>query len=179
MGYSGTHPVRRAGGRLALDFLNTADWTADGAVAHEKLETLADLTVWLRAVGLPDAGAPGSVAEIHAFREQLRTLFTSGHADPPDVSNLIAAIAPVCAAPATPLPSQPLLTQVAYSALALLGDATERARIKMCPANDCGWLFLDETKNGRRKWCLMETCGNRAKAARNYRKRQAGTTQEK
>ena len=178
MGYSGTHPVRRAGGRLALDFLNTADWTADGTVAHEKLETLADLNVWLHAVGLPDAGAPDTIAEVRAFRKTLRRLFMSDHGAAPDVSGLIAAIAPVCAAPATPLPSQPLLTQVAYSALALLGDVTEHARIKMCPANDCGWLFLDETKNGRRKWCLMETCGNRAKAARNYKKRQAGTAQQ-
>jgi predicted RNA-binding Zn ribbon-like protein len=27
-------------------------------------------------------------------------------------------------------------------------------------------VFFDGTKNGRRRWCDMGTCGNRAKAAR-------------
>jgi predicted RNA-binding Zn ribbon-like protein len=31
-------------------------------------------------------------------------------------------------------------------------------------------VFFDSTKNGRRRWCDMSTCGNRAKAAR-HRKR--------
>ncbi len=35
-------------------------------------------------------------------------------------------------------------------------------RIRECPK--CGWLFYDVSKNGRRKWCSMETCGSRAKA---------------
>ena len=38
--------------------------------------------------------------------------------------------------------------------------------VKVCPGADCGRLFIDETKNGRRKWCSMESCGNRAKASR-------------
>jgi predicted RNA-binding Zn ribbon-like protein len=39
-------------------------------------------------------------------------------------------------------------------------------RLKQCPA--CGWLFLDSSKNMSRRWCSMETCGNRAKARRFY-----------
>ncbi len=30
----------------------------------------------------------------------------------------------------------------------------------------CGWLFLDTSKNGRRRWCDMHACGNLAKAHR-------------
>ena len=42
-------------------------------------------------------------------------------------------------------------------------------RIRECPGDGtCGWLFLDTTKNGSRKWCEMRTCGNRAKARRYY-----------
>lgn len=32
----------------------------------------------------------------------------------------------------------------------------------------CGWLFLDITKNGRRRWCSMEECGSAAKAKEYY-----------
>ena len=39
-------------------------------------------------------------------------------------------------------------------------------RIKECPK--CGWLFFDSSKNGKRKWCSMETCGSRAKATEWY-----------
>jgi predicted RNA-binding Zn ribbon-like protein len=44
-------------------------------------------------------------------------------------------------------------------------------RVRMCEATDgCGWLFYDETRNGRRRWCSMKDCGNRAKARRHYAK---------
>lgn len=36
--------------------------------------------------------------------------------------------------------------------------------VRACPGSGCGWLFLD--RRGRRQWCTMETCGNRAKARR-------------
>jgi len=39
-------------------------------------------------------------------------------------------------------------------------------RIKECPK--CGWLFYDTSKNGRRKWCSMITCGSQAKAIEWY-----------
>ncbi|MGE3276702.1 MAG: CGNR zinc finger domain-containing protein [Vicinamibacterales bacterium] len=39
-------------------------------------------------------------------------------------------------------------------------------RIKACDAADCGWWFLDDTKNGRRRWCDMKICGNREKVRR-------------
>jgi len=42
------------------------------------------------------------------------------------------------------------------------------ARIRECGAPDCNWLFLDHSRGGRRKWCDMSTCGNRAKARRYY-----------
>ena len=35
-------------------------------------------------------------------------------------------------------------------------------------AEDCGWLFLDTSRSGRRRWCSMQSCGNRAKARRFY-----------
>lgn len=39
-------------------------------------------------------------------------------------------------------------------------------RIKACP--NCGWLFLDTTKNGKRRWCSMKSCGSSVKALEWY-----------
>lgn len=58
-----------------------------------------------------------------------------------------------------------LLGPIAWSAIDLLAKAPFE-RIKQCPAHDCGWLFLDTSKNNSRRWCDMATCGNRSKATR-------------
>lgn len=34
----------------------------------------------------------------------------------------------------------------------------------------CGYLFIDTSRNQSRRWCSMESCGNRAKAQRHYHK---------
>ena len=44
--------------------------------------------------------------------------------------------------------------------------ASELARVRRCADPRCSRVFLDTTKNARRRWCAMATCGNRAKAAR-------------
>lgn len=42
-------------------------------------------------------------------------------------------------------------------------------RLKLCPS--CGWLFIDLSKNGQRRWCSMNSCGARDKMRR-YHQRQ-------
>ena len=61
------------------------------------------------------------------------------------------------------------LWQLANAAIDFLTHQ-DLTRLRICAADDCGWIFLDETRNRSRKWCDMATCGNRAKAAR-YRGR--------
>jgi|SRR5688572_29457985 predicted RNA-binding Zn ribbon-like protein len=39
-------------------------------------------------------------------------------------------------------------------------------RLRICAADDCRWRFTDHSPAGRRRWCDMRTCGNRAKVAR-------------
>jgi predicted RNA-binding Zn ribbon-like protein len=56
----------------------------------------------------------------------------------------------------------PLLA-AAWSAMQLLTSEDVRF-VRACPGSGCGWLFLD--RRGRRQWCTMQTCGNRAKARR-------------
>jgi predicted RNA-binding Zn ribbon-like protein len=44
-------------------------------------------------------------------------------------------------------------------------------RVKKCPGDGtCGWLFLDTSRSGTRRWCDMRTCGNREKARSHYRR---------
>lgn len=42
----------------------------------------------------------------------------------------------------------------------------ELGRVRRCADPRCTRVFVDDTRNGRRRWCEMATCGNRAKAAR-------------
>jgi predicted RNA-binding Zn ribbon-like protein len=56
------------------------------------------------------------------------------------------------------------LGMLALEAAQLLADPEERARLRRCEG--CGEIFLDRSPAGRRRWCSMATCGNRAKARR-------------
>ena len=80
------------------------------------------------------------------------------------------AAPPVAALPLVVALAQ--LVPVARSAARLLSSA-DPARLRQCAAEDCVAWFLDTSKGGRRRWCSMERCGNRAKAARHRRKRGA------
>jgi len=43
-------------------------------------------------------------------------------------------------------------------------DSGQGEQVSACPGEGCGWLFLNES--GRRRWCIMAICGNRAKVRR-------------
>lgn len=44
-------------------------------------------------------------------------------------------------------------------------------RLRVCANDACQWVFFDSSPGGRRKWCDMGTCGNRAKVARHRARR--------
>ena len=58
-----------------------------------------------------------------------------------------------------------MLWPIALSAAELFGSR-DLAQLKQCPGADCGWLFLDITRNHSRQWCEMSVCGNLAKVRR-------------
>jgi predicted RNA-binding Zn ribbon-like protein len=60
------------------------------------------------------------------------------------------------------------LWPVAHSAGELLLSGPLE-RVGECPS--CGWLFVDTSRNGTRRWCSMATCGSRDKMARYHRRR--------
>lgn len=62
-----------------------------------------------------------------------------------------------------------IIGAIARSAADLLTSG-ELERVKVCDAHDCGWFFVDVSRNKSRRWCDMAGCGNRDKARR-YRER--------
>ncbi|MDB5983337.1 MAG: hypothetical protein JWQ69_4352 [Pseudomonas sp.] len=56
-----------------------------------------------------------------------------------------------------------LMGRLAVQATALI-TSPDLARLKVCSTLACDWLFLDTSKNGRRRWCQMNICGSREKA---------------
>lgn len=75
---------------------------------------------------------------------------------------------PLAEAPSVPW----LLAPVLWSAADLLAGEEHR-RLRACANEECRWLFLDESRNGTRRWCDMNACGNRAKARRHYERTKA------
>jgi len=52
-----------------------------------------------------------------------------------------------------------------FESLGLLAEL-DVDRTRACRGDQCGWLFIDSSKSGRRVWCDMATCGNSAKSKR-------------
>ena len=179
----------RISGHPALDFCNTwAGWDGKGAV--EYLAEYEHLAVWGGFVGIlrPDqvqvlrrrarasAPAASSVLErARAFRANLYAVLRDPASAPawPAVADQVAAAAQtlnlhradesirweIAAAADLSTP----LAAAAWSAGELLTSPALH-RVRTCAGTGCGWLFLDPT--GRRRWCVMATCGNREKARR-------------
>jgi predicted RNA-binding Zn ribbon-like protein len=121
------------------------------------------------------------------LRETIHRCFAAtaaGHE--PDETDLAALNAALASAPArrqvrpggweveAPEPSVGLLlAPVLWSAADLL-VGRQLPRVRQCANPACGWLFLDDSKSGNRRWCSMSACGNRAKAHRHYQRQKAG-----
>jgi predicted RNA-binding Zn ribbon-like protein len=71
-----------------------------------------------------------------------------------------------------------LLWPIAVDAWDVLTGPTLE-RVHECPGDggQCGWLFLDASRSGTRRWCDMRTCGNRAKVRTHYLSHSAGPGQ--
>jgi predicted RNA-binding Zn ribbon-like protein len=59
-------------------------------------------------------------------------------------------------------------------ATAQLLASPEVAQLRVCEGVDCGWIYLDHSRNGLRRWCEMQTCGTREKSRRRAERQKAG-----
>ena len=66
---------------------------------------------------------------------------------------------------------QPLATLSLATAELLVAERV--TQVRRCP--NCGWFFLDTSRNGKRRWCSMEVCGSKMKSRRQYERRKATT----
>jgi predicted RNA-binding Zn ribbon-like protein len=180
----------RLGNHVALDFCNTlAGWGEAAPV--EYLPDYSHLVVWARDAGLLLTGPAGLLlraarrepAAASAVLERARALREALYAAATDRKataawETVAAEARLAAAvsrldPAAPPGARWLVSghgglelpalELGRTAGEFLATA-ELASVRRCPGTGCGWLFLDP--RGRRRWCTMAVCGNRAKARR-------------
>jgi predicted RNA-binding Zn ribbon-like protein len=168
---------RFAGGHPALDLAATLG----ARLKAEPVERLArpeDLARWLvaaRLTTLAPAVTPRTLTAARRLREAVYGLAMAalrGERLPdPEVAALNAAARGPAAVPVLDADggvvlegsADGLLALVAREAVTLLGDA-EGPPIRQCEGDGCAILFVDRSRSGRRRWCSMSACGNRAKA---------------
>jgi predicted RNA-binding Zn ribbon-like protein len=73
-------------------------------------------------------------------------------------------------------PAQMVPDRLVVAAVELVRTVDVR-QLRACPVEEggCGWLFLDRSRNGSRRWCAMEDCGTRAKIRKLGERRRATT----
>jgi predicted RNA-binding Zn ribbon-like protein len=175
-------------GHPALELCNTlAGWTDPEESRSEWLRDYSVLAAWARFHGLAEsAGSSGPAADrvLAETREFRAALYQVLRADDDDEAfAIVAARADEANAlrrltreedgsAAFRLPQREdvrlPLHAVALAAVDLLASK-ERTAVRACPGHGCGWLFLDP--RGRRVWCSMAACGNRAKVRAHARRR--------
>lgn len=157
-------------GNAGLDFAGTK--TRRRTERNELLAGPADLARWVvEASLLDDPPEVGDLESAKALREAIYRLAT-GAALPGDreLLNSFAVRPPVeitLGADGRVVRAGGLdaaLATVAREAATLLGGPLA-SRVKECGYELCTRLYLDVSRAGSRKWCGMQECGNRVKAA--------------
>jgi predicted RNA-binding Zn ribbon-like protein len=200
-------PFAFVGGDPSLDLLNTVDWTAAGLrderlPTYDRFARWAEAAGVVgrgaggrlrRAARRHPRRAAEALARVHQFRGALH--------------RVVAALATRSRAPVPVEPLNRYLAEaldhlelsggpaharlgwrdldrdllgplhpVVWSAARLL-DSAEADRIRVCGGPDCGWAYVDRSRNGLRRWCAMETCGTRAKSRRRAARRATASRQ--
>lgn len=167
---------------LVEAFLNTRDHE-DGA---DVLDNPAGLEAWLRSRNLlVGARVPGTEwAAARELREAIRETLTSGALRPVS-ARLAAACRRYLLRMGDPVAGEPALVPEGKGVQAAVGwvvaDLARSQilgtwkRLKICPSQGCGWVFIDNSKNGSRRWCEMSSCGNQHKV-RAYRAKRRSTS---
>jgi predicted RNA-binding Zn ribbon-like protein len=70
----------------------------------------------------------------------------------------------------SPAATSEVLSLLARDAIDLFSGEL-RARIRACENPNCGLMFVDASRPGKRRWCLMKRCGNIAKTSQYRRSR--------
>lgn len=172
-------PHRFSGGALALDVANTvilrgdADRSIDRFASSEQIESFCEAAVamYSEREGMPTALLPptaGSEDVLIDLREATDRYFRTAISTGVEDNALLADLLGACATALRKAKADELAAATAHSVLQLI-HGSDRSRMRIC--TNCGWLFLDRSKNRSRIWCDMAVCGNRHKASRHYKRK--------
>jgi predicted RNA-binding Zn ribbon-like protein len=169
----------------ALDFLNTLDLDDGQLVEH--FNEPADAGAWFTERGLvhPDARPRWTENELDRVRHVRRALrdvveaVVDQRRPPAGSVELVNATLEARQPARLELDGSavrighrhaeaPVADALAVIAEAIVDEiaAGRPERLRVCANDRCRWTFFDSSPTGRRRWCDMATCGNRAKAAR-------------
>ena len=167
------------GGPFCIDLLNTR-WGPDGAIDWFDDDPAVQFFAETHRTEIRSSQISATRTSLTQARTLIERIFetgTNGTIDAATTADVNAALdgANVCVevTPEGPQivisnadPSKRLAVQALVDAVTLLGHKPDR--IRTCEHDDCTLWFLDTSKGGRRRWCSMDQCGNRAKASRHY-----------
>lgn len=185
--------LRMLGGDAALDFANTRHWR-DGREV-DFLTGYPALIDWAVVAGLlseperdrlgeAETLMPLQAADVFSATVRLRDIWkihlgeatrTTIAAHPPSevLRHMVAtALGPtnlaITGLPGDPLSGADMALPLARAALAIGAFLTlpHAGTLRMCEADPCGGVFLDTSRSQKRRWCAMDSCGNRVKAQR-------------
>jgi predicted RNA-binding Zn ribbon-like protein len=190
------------GGHVALDLVNTVSWRLDAVRTIDRLGDTDALVGWVTAVGvLPDEQAAGlsathteawglALERVRRLRESayrlLRPIALGSPVEGADVERVQRAVTRALAhsrvGDVVPWRWEvdvrgpdDLPTALTLEVWQLL-QFEDLTRLRECRDRDCGWLFLDRSKNASRTWCSSADCGNRKRARRHYQRVRGSTT---
>lgn len=185
-----TRDFQFIGGSIALDFVNTM-----GNRLGEKrdyFQSTGDVNRWARLAGLISESESlrlnaEQMRRVRTVREELYGIFKPLAARPrptqQEVARLNAMIGSISlnrrlrwakgkvSWESKVLVRDPMsmLTPILLNAAEVLVSGAFQ-KVRQCGDESCGWLFLDASQAGKRRWCSMADCGNRAKARRHYQR---------
>ncbi|WP_291735065.1 ABATE domain-containing protein [Leisingera sp. F5] len=165
-------------GRLSLDWMATLGDRAGSPV--ERISGTADLERWLATVAGQAVACGPSDDELRAAKSLRAALIGvmdrlySGEvptAQDIKVLNEFAALPPPAVQLGvsgrtleanTDLSAQTVLGVIARDAIDLF-TCSDFAKVRLCAAEGCSVYFVDHSRPGKRRWCSMSRCGNKAK----------------
>jgi len=188
------------GGHLALDFANTLDFRYEPEKSIELLESVDDLVQFASESGLITITGKKEIGRrVHKksgdellqsareLRECIERIFVAAadgrRTAADDLATLNSWLTTAAAHRLVEKhdscfvwtwqkeanSGEGLLWRVAQAAAELL-TSPELGFVRRCGADNCRWLFLDNSKNHSRRWCDMKICGNREKARAYYQR---------
>ena len=165
-------------GRLSIDFALTG---GEGERAYwERWQSPEDFADWARACPALAVDVPVSQRDLIHAQELREAIWWAAQAVlrgedvPPAIQELLSRFAkqpgpvPVMRAGEmrwlNPTATQ-VLSSIGRDAIELFGTGL-RSRLRECRNPNCGLLFVDLSRPGKRRWCAMRRCGNLNKIAR-------------